>query len=150
MQITMKKQQEKIMTLSERYKNICEEYSKRFCACAGIQGEWAGDYTIFFTEYEAYTIDDMRYVVDNIDMLKRKYPSSLAEEIRKWVDYNVDVHKLGCAYINLPSWLQGCPRISSHERQRLLASMDAIDKVCKKLQEEFGKNEENPKTHKVF
>ena len=150
MQITMKKQQEKIMTLSERYKNICEEYSKRFCACAGIQGEWAGDYTIFFTEYEAYTIDDMRYVVDNIDMLKRKYPSSLAEEIRKWVDYNVDVHKLGCAYINLPSWLQGCPRISSHERQRLLASMDAIDKVCKKLQEEFGKNEENPKSHKVF
>ena len=146
----MKKQQEKIMTLSEQYKNICEEYSRRFCEIAEVKGEWSGDYTIFFTEYEAYTIDDMRYVVDNIDMLKRKYPSSLAEEIRNWVDYNVDVHKLGCAYINLPSWLQGCPRISSHERQRLLDSMDAIDKVCKKLQEEFGKNEENPKTHKVF
>lgn len=37
-----------------------------------------------------------------------------------------------------------------NECQRLLDSMDAIDNVCKKLQEEFGKNEENPKTHKVF
>lgn len=138
------------MTLSDQYKNICEEYSKRFCACAGIQGEWSGDYTIFFTDYEAYTIDDMRYVVDNIDMLSKKYPSALAEEIRNWVDYNVDVHELGCAYINLPSWLQGCPRISQHERQRLLDSKQAIKKACMELQREFGKNEDNPKTHKVF
>ena len=144
------KKQEKIMTLSEQYKNICEEYSRRFCECADIQGEWVGDYTIFCTEYEAYTIDDMRYVVDNIDMLMRKYPFSLAEEICNWVEYNVDARKLGCAYINLPSWLQGCPRISSNERQRLLDSMNAIDKACMELQMEFGKNEEKPKNHKVF
>lgn len=138
------------MTLSEQYKNICEEYSRRFCEIAEVEGEWAGDYTIFITDYEAYTIDDMRYVVDNIDMLTKKYPSSLAEEIRNWVDYNVDAHELGCAYINLQSWLQGCPRISSHERQRLLDSKQAIKKACMELQREFGKNEDNPKTHKVF
>ena len=138
------------MTLSEQYKKLCEEYSKRFCECADIQGEWAGNYTIFITEYEAYTIDDMRYVVDNIDMLNKKYPFTLSQEIRNWVDYNVDAHELGCAYINLPSWLQGCPRISSYERQRLLDSKEAIKKACEELQREFGKNEDNPKIHKVF
>lgn len=138
------------MTLSERYKNICEEYSDLFCEYADIQGEWASNYDIFFTEYEAYTLDDMRYVVDNIEALKNRYPSGIAEQIREWVEYNVEAHRLGCAYINISSWLQGCPRISHFERQRLLDSMNALDKACEELQEKYGKFEENPKTHKVF
>lgn len=117
-------------TLKERFDAIANEYVKSFCKMYGfdaLDAYWIGSDVGGILDLEDYTFnfDDIRYCVDN----KVKWSCLI-----KWYDYNMDNGKV--RYINLNSWVKGCPKPSNKELERLKKEME---EGRNKLMEEIKK-----------
>lgn len=135
------------MTLQERYRVLLDELAERFAKLMHKQGYWSDDYTLWFTEYEAWDANDMFYIINNKErLLERGSPymnkyeriKALRNDVEAWIEYNVDVAQFGIRYINLKSWLMGAPRMSKEKRKELCKLREDLDKACREMQEVYG------------
>lgn len=136
------------MTILEKYKQLLDELTKEFSSLTDKRGEWMGDYSLWVTEYEAWSPSDMLYIVDNFKKLVDTYGDwndtederrdMLLADIERWIDYNVSVAEFGIQYINLKSWLMGCPRMSDEQINKLRSLKMDLNSEVEKCKEEFG------------
>lgn len=130
-------------TLAKRYKDLCKEYSHFFTEITEKHGEWSTDYDIFITEFEAYSFDEIRYIVDHSKELTQKY-KDLSKELYNWVEYNLFCYDYGISYINLKSWLNGAPRMSEEQMRKIKNLKMSMDIKIEELTEEYGKTDDTP------
>lgn len=135
--------------LTKRYRQILDEAATMFSELMEKQGEWSSDYTLWFTEYEAWQPSDMLYILEHYKHLYQSRTSAgalvqLQEEVQAWIEYNVAVADFGIQYINLKSWLNGAPRISQEQIDHLRELRDNFQNTCKEYQEEYGELDTNP------
>ena len=131
------------------YHQQLDNLSREFGTLLHKTGYWGSDYDLWITEYEAWSVDDMIYIVTNFDSLQSRYEydkradreAALRRDIWDWIEYNVDVSQFGIKYINLRSWLAGCPRMSKEQRERLRELRDELDNTIEGLQEEYGRQD---------
>lgn len=135
--------------LKQEYENIAKRYAEKFAEITDKQGEWSSDFSIWFTEYEAYSIEEVRYIVDNFTDKEETW-EKVREELSEWVDYLCDCNEFSIQYINLPSWFAGAPRMSKKTREKLHKQKAALMSLIDEQQKEFGKikNEGIPQHHK--
>lgn len=130
-------------TLKSRYIKLCEEYSAKFASITDKQGEWSSGYDIWFTEFEAYSLDEVRYVVDNELELKSRF-GDIGTELEDWVEYNIFAHEFKVAYINLKSWFNYAPRMSYSQQCKLRELKRALEIEQEKIVEQYGHTDETP------
>lgn len=131
------------LTLNQQYKAICHKYECQFCKLTGKQGEWTADYSVWITEDEAYSFDEVRYVVDHATELTTKY-KNLSKELYKWVEYNIFAYEYKINYINLKSWLGGAPRMSEEDMLKIKNLRAKMEKEANDLVEKYGELIETP------
>lgn len=81
--------------------------------------------TCLFGENYFFTLNDMRTVVENLPIWCSRYGSleAIGQEVKDWHDYSVNQCAMGKTYINLFSWLCGCPKdaecsdVDAHQRK---------------------------------
>ena len=145
------------MTIKEKYKQVLDELAERFSNITGKQGEWTSDYTIWVTEFEGWTTEDMLYIVSEYPKLISRYNppvkdgfvevmklEMLRDDIEAWIDYNVEVASLGINYINLKSWLAGCPRLSQAEIDDIKERKRKLNDLLNGCIDIFGKLDTDP------
>lgn len=123
--------------------NVAEEFGKLM----EKEGYWSGDMTLWITEYEAWTVEDMVYILRNADkFVKEIYNSmeALRDDVEAWIDYNVDVADLGIAYINLRSWMIGCPRMSKEEIDKIREIKKQLGEIIGDMETKYGERDDNP------
>lgn len=131
------------LTLKQQYEAICRQYECRFMKLTDKQGEWTADYSVWITEDEAYSFDEVRYVVDHATELTTKY-KNLSEELYKWVEYNIFAYEYKINYINLKSWLGGAPRMSEEAMLKIKNLRAKMEKEVNDLVEKYGELIETP------
>lgn len=131
------------LTLKQQYEAICHKYECQFCKLTDKQGEWTADYSVWITECEAYSFDEVRYVVDHATELTTKY-KNLSEELYKWVEYNIFAYEYKINCINLKSWLSGAPRMSEEDMQKIKNLRAKMQKEADDLVEKYGELIETP------
>lgn len=131
------------LTLKQQYEAICHQYECRFRKLTDKQGEWTADYSVWITEDEAYSFDEVRYVVDHATELTTKY-KDLSEELYKWVEYNIFAYENKFNYINLKSWLGGAPRMSEEDMLKIKNLRAKMEKEANDLVEKYGELIETP------
>ena len=131
------------LTLKQQYEAICHQYEFRFRKLTDKQGEWTADYSVWITEDEAYSFDEVRYVVDYATELTTKY-KNLSEELYKWVEYNIFAYEYKINCINLKSWLSGAPRMSEEDMQKIKNLRAKMQKEADDLVEKYGELIETP------
>lgn len=131
------------LTLKQQYEAICHQYEFRFRKLTDKQGEWTADYSVWITEDEAYSFDEVRYVVDHATELTTKY-KNLSEELYKWVEYNIFAYENKFNYINLKSWLSGAPRMSEEDMLKIKNLRAKMQKEADDLVEKYGELIETP------
>lgn len=123
--------------LKQRYVGIVKEYEKHFVEITERKGWWDKDFSLYITEYEAWSLEDMRYIVDtykdNPGMWK-----DVRENISGWLDYTSDCFEFGIQYINLRSWIMGCPRMSEETRKQFHDGKSRLEDLIKEQQKKFG------------
>lgn len=109
-----------MMELDKRYKEVCNDYLKRFCEKHEMNLEpnpWVGDCVgevAMIGDY-FFNFDDIRYDLDN---------DCEDEAILEWYDYDLRLAELGCERrINFKSWVKGCPKPYTKEE------LDHIDRL---------------------
>ena len=135
--------------LITRYRQILDEAATMFSELMEKQGEWSSDYTLWFTEYEAWTPEDMLYILEHYKHLYQSRTSAgalvrLQEEVQEWLEYNVDVAEFNIKYIGLRSWLQGESRMSKEGIEHLRYLRHSLESECEEAQTIFGKLDTNP------
>lgn len=130
--------------LITRYRQILDEAATMFSELMEKQGEWSSDYTLWFTEYEAWQPSDMLYILEHYKHLYQSRTSAgalvrLQEEVQAWLEYNVAVADFGIQYINLKSWLLGAPRMSQERIDHLRELRDNLNNTVEEYQAEYGK-----------
>lgn len=131
------------LTLKQQYEAICHQYEFRFRKLTDKQGEWTADYSVWITEDEAYSFDEVRFVVDHATELTTKY-KNLSEELYKWVEYNIFAYEYKINCINLKSWLSGAPRMSEEDMQKIKNLRAKMQKEADDLVEKYGELIETP------
>lgn len=131
------------LTLKQQYEAICHKYEYRFRKLTDKQGEWTADYSVWITEDEAYSFDEVRYVVDHATELTTKY-KNLSKELYKWVEYNIFAYEYKINYINLKSWLSGAPRMSEEDMLKIKNLRAKMEKEANDLVEKYGELIETP------
>ena len=116
------------------FKDVLDEYARSFVEITERQGWWSSDYDLFVTEYEAWSINDLVYIVDTYEGKEEQY-EWLRDEIDGWLDYLNDCYEFKIKYINIRSWLLGCPRMPKSSRDKLKTMRDELNSLIKKEQE---------------
>lgn len=137
--------------IQERYRGLLDELAEKFSALMEKHGYWSSDYTIWCTEFEAWSVDDMLYIVANEEKYCERYGGieGFRDEVEAWINYNVDVYELGIQYINLKSWLLGCPRMSDEEIASLRICRQSLEDAMAEMQEKWGKRDDNPQPERL-
>lgn len=125
--------------LITRYRQLLDEIAEKFALLMEKQGYWMSDYSLWCTEWEAWSPEDMLYILEKYGHLKGEPLEALRDDVEAWLEYNVDVAQFHIQYINLKSWLMGAPRMSKEHIDRLHALRNELDTLCKQHQAEFGK-----------
>lgn len=126
------------MKIIEDYRKACEAISERFAEITEKSGEWMTDYSLWVTEYEAWDITDMCLILEKAENLSALDLEHLLADVEEWIDYNVAVGMFNIQYINLRSWLMGCPRMSREDIEELHKRQMELSELIEKAQEEFG------------
>lgn len=128
----------------DKYKKLLDELAKLFSEYMEKEGWWDSDYSLWVTEYEAWTPDDMKLIVSRCeDMLETSpkyisdYLDKLQDDVNDWVDYNVTAHRIGVNQINLKSWLNGAPRMRKDEIDRIEFLQKELFEETNKLKEKY-------------
>lgn len=129
----------------DKYKEVLEELSKEFTRITEKEGWWSDDYSLWVTEFEAWSVEDMMHVVSNEDKLVEKFGlEGLRDTIEEWISYNIDVTELGINYINLKSWLMGCPRVSQEVINGIRERLHALNVAIRDCKDRYGELDYNP------
>lgn len=136
-------------SLKGRYMRLLDELAEEFARIMEKEGYWLKDYTLWATEFEAWSVEDMMYIVTNYKTLVNRYGDwndteeerleLLRNDINLWIDYNVDVANFGINYINLKSWLMGAPRMSQVDIDKLKEAQRKLDELVGEFRECYGR-----------
>jgi hypothetical protein len=104
-------------TAREYFEKGCNEYLRLFCE------KHEFDYELAKSEWAAGNVGTIvccgDYFVSLGDMMTDIEQDAPKGEFGKWYEYAVDAHTLGITAPNYQSWLNGCPRCSQEEINRL-------------------------------
>ena len=118
--------------LKINFEKVALEYGKKLCDLWEIsEGYWAGDEKgglYCFLDTESINYDDMVYIVNNSIPLCTYF---------EWSDYNARAHKFGFNFINLKSWVMGCPRVSEDLFEKLEDLSEEMTELIKKEKEKL-------------
>lgn len=138
----------RVATLQEKYQSIAKEYARQFAEIVGTTFEyWVGpvDGQCGIFGDMAFTMEQVMFVVDNIDTLTARYGSreAVGSEVCDWYGYMTDDGAPGTRrYVNLFSWLRGLSDAATREE----ALRDDGDKK-KENPIIFNKNDKNVKDY---
>lgn len=141
-------------TLSERYMDICNEYSVEFVRryyhdgvddigyAHGIESWWVADKPeVFYVNDDWFNLRDIMYAIDNN-----------IEEVTLvgWYDYCSDVWSLddNIKTPTLEEWCNGCERISKDDLFNLRCLHNEINKAKADFEEELEKVKDKLKNKK--
>lgn len=142
--------------LITRYRQLLDETATMFSNLMNKTGEWTSDYTLWCTEWEAWTPDNMLYILGKYGHLLQKRKDIADDEIRRdilirlrndvqaWLEYNTDVAQFHIQYINLKSWLMGAPRVSQEQIDHLRELRDSLNNTVEEYRAEYGELDTNP------
>lgn len=126
------------MALSAQWNIVCDGYLRAFCKQIGLDYEDAywprGEVgtTIVFPDGEAFSMDEIRYVVD----CEVSYETLMA-----WYYYTLDIHEINVESqglqgyqelhsINLESWCNGAPKpYTAEQLRRMKDSLAGVRKA---------------------
>lgn len=125
----------KIEKLKQDYEKVAAQYTEALEKMWEIsEGYWAGDEVgglYCFNDTDALNYGDLVFVVNN----SVSYKTYL-----EWENYNTSAHDFGFSYINLKSWILGCPRVPQETFDRLYKMkselMEAIDNEKEKYNDQ--------------
>jgi hypothetical protein len=104
-------------TAREYFEKGCNEYLRLFCE------KHEFDYELAKSEWVVGDVGTIvccgDYFVCLSDMMTDIEQDAPKGEFGKWYEYAVDAHTLGITAPNYSSWLNGCPRCSQEEINRL-------------------------------
>ena len=104
-------------TAREYFEKGCNEYLRLFCEKHGFDYEEAKNSLPNRRILDVVCIGD--YFVDMRDIITDIERDAPNGEYESWYDYCFDAHNLGLTAPNYSSWLNGCPRCSQEEINRL-------------------------------
>jgi hypothetical protein len=112
------------------YEKVASQYVKALENMWEIsEGYWVGNEVgglYCFNDTGALNYGDLVFIVNN---------SVPFETYLEWEDYNTKANDFGFSYINLKSWIQGCPRVPEETFNRLY-------KMKQELMEEINNEKE--------
>lgn len=124
--------------LKQNYDNACNAYLEAFCKQYHIPYDNRGNKMWVSCEPGGiYDMEDMCFGMEEIKLCVDKQVTW--DDVTEWQDYNSDASYLGLNYINLRSWLMGCPRTSKEKRAELYAMRRNFEELI---------NEENERNKK--
>lgn len=125
----------RVATLQEKYRSIAKEYARQFAEIVGTTFEfWVGPVEGQCGIYGdmAFAMEQVMFVVDNIDTLTARYGSreAVGSEVCDWYGCMANGGAPGThCYVSLSSWLRGLSDAAAREEA---------------LRDDAGKKKENP------
>lgn len=124
------------MKLSERYREICDEYVSKFCQLYNLipfdDDVWVAN--------EAGTIACIGDLfLDFHDVIKYSVDNGLTDydELLRWYDYILFAHEYGLSTPNFKSWTEGCPRLNEEEQKKLIMIRKNLNEEIDKFKTKF-------------
>ena len=121
-------------TLRRNYIKACEDYALAFAEKHGYDEliEWSSDYSLAW-------ISDMPISLQTIiDDIEIDAPEC---EFIKWYDYVIEMGMLGDTNpMNFSSWVNGCPRRSKEQIDKLKKLQEEIEGLKSELEKMLNEN----------
>ena len=114
------------------YDRVAESYAKQLCESWDLSyGYWVGDEPgglYCFNDAESINYGDMVYCVNE---------SIPFETYLDWSEYNTEANEFGFNFINLKSWVKGCPRVPQETFKKLRDMKSELEQLINEEKKKY-------------